>query len=151
MDKRVSEHLKEGAESTMSEGEVAILRREINELSKKSDQQHAENRASQEKDRETFRTAIFTQQQTFATAMSEQRDAFQAALSQQLMAHTALDKVVLQHAMLLESAVGDGKPGEGRIGVLEAGMEVMKKFRWQALSVVSLMMWAVETWSHHGH
>lgn len=142
---------KEGAEIQMSESEIAILRGEIRNLSEKSDKQHAANITSQAQDRETFRAAMQTQQQTFAAAMSQQRDAFQDALNKQFLMHVALDKVVDKHTTLIENCIGDGKPGEGRVGVLEIGMEIMKKFRWQALSVISLLMWAVETWAHHGH
>lgn len=134
----------------MSEGEVATLRREIKELSEKSDRQHAENRTSQERDRETFRRAIDTQQQTFAAAMSEQRNVFQESINKQFLEHFALDKKVDRAMTMLEGCVGDGQPGSGRVGALEAGMEVMKKFRWQALTVIMAAMWAVEVW-RHGH
>lgn len=134
----------------MSEGEVAALRREISELSKKSDRQHAENRTSQSQDRETFRVTLQTQQTTFVAAMSAQRDAFQEALNKQFLSHIELDKKVERQAALLKNVAGDGEPGEGRLGVLEAGMETLKKFRWQALTVVALMMWGVEVW-RHGH
>lgn len=132
----------------MSEGEIAILRREIRDLSDKSDRQHAENRASQAQDRETFQKAIMTQQQTFATAMNEQRNAFQEALNRQFLSQIDLDKKVDRQAALIENCMGDGQPGEGRLGALETAMEVMKKFRWQALTIVAFMMWAIEVWRH---
>lgn len=134
----------------MSEGEVATLRREIKALSEKSDRQHAENRASQEADRETFRQSIHMQQQTFAAAMSEQRNVFQEAINKQFLEHVQLDKKVDRATTMLESCVGDGQPGSGRVGALETGMEVMKKFRWQALTVIAAVMWAIEVW-RHGH
>jgi len=134
----------------MSDDEVSSLRREIRALSDKSDNQHAANQASQERDRTAFQQAIITQQQTFAAAMNAQRDVFQEALNKQFTLHVDLDKKVDRHTMLLENTVGSGQPGEGRLGVVEAGMETMKKFRWQALAVVSLMMWAIEVW-RHGH
>jgi hypothetical protein len=134
----------------MSDGEVAILRREIKDLSDKSDRQHAANQKSQQEDRDAFRNALLAQQQTFAAAMNEQRNIFQESINKQFLAHVDLDKKVDRHNTLLESIVGDGQPGEGRLGVLESGMDIMKKFRWQALAVVSLMMWAIEVW-RHGH
>lgn len=134
----------------MSEGEVSILLRQIEALSIKSDRQHEANQRSQVQDRETFRAAITSQQQTFAAAMDFQRTAFQDALNKQFLLHTELDKIVARHDNLLDNLVGDGRPEEGRIGMLEKGMETMKKFRWQALSVVSLVLWAAEVWLH-GH
>lgn len=150
MDARDIEHGKEGAKSKMSEGEIAILHRAIRDLSEKTDRQHAANQASQAQDRDTFRNTIQTQQQTFAAAMNSQREAFQEALNKQFLEHTALDRTVYHHSTMIENIVGDGQPGRGRLGVLETGMELMKKFRWQALAVIALMMWAVETWTHHG-
>ncbi len=132
----------------MSEGEVVTLRREIRDLSDKSDRQHAENRASQAQDRETFRQAVLLQQQTFAAAMNEQREAFQHSINKQFMYHIELEKKVERQNSLLENIAGDGQPGAGRLGALETSMEIMKKFRWQALTVVAFMMWAVETWRH---
>jgi hypothetical protein len=132
----------------MSEGEVATLRREIRELSEKSDRQHADNQKSQERDRETFRTALQTQQQTFQATMDSQRNAFQEALNKQFMMHNALDKTVERHELLIGSALGEGNPGEGRIGILELSMETMKKFRWQALTIVALIMWVAEMLRH---
>jgi hypothetical protein len=132
----------------MSDAEVSILRREIKELSDKADKQYTASQRSQQEDRDTFREAIHAQQQTFSDAMDKQRDAFQSALNKQFMANVALDKKVDKHNMLLENIVGDGQPGQGRLGVLEAGMDIMKKFRWQALTVISLMMWGLEVWQH---
>ncbi len=132
----------------MSEGEVAILRREIKELSDKTDKQHRDNQRSQYADREAFRATIQAQQTTFQTAMEAQRNAFQDAVNKQFLLHTDLDKLVTKHELLIENALGDGQPGEGRIGVLEAGMETMKKFRWQALAIIALIMWLAETLRH---
>jgi hypothetical protein len=132
----------------MSDDEVSSLRREIKALSDKTDRQHSENRGNQERDREAFRQALATQQATFAASMAAQRDLFQDAISKQFMLHVELEKKVDKHNMLLEATVGSGQPGEGRLGVLESGMETMKKFRWQALTIVALMMWAIEVWRH---
>lgn len=132
----------------MSDDEVSILRREIKELSDKVDRQYAASQRSQQEDRDAFSEAIHTQQQTFADAMDKQRDAFQTALNKQFMANVSLDKKVDRHNLLLENIIGDGQPGQGRLGVLEAGMDIMKKFRWQALTVISLMMWGLEVWQH---
>lgn len=134
----------------MSEGEIAILRRMILDLSEKSDRQHAQNQTSQQQDRETFRQALTTQQLSFASAMSEQRNLFQEALQKQFLEHFALDKKVDHATIMLEGCIGDGQPGKGRLGVLEEAMETMKKFRWQALTVVAFVMWAAEVWGHHG-
>jgi hypothetical protein len=136
----------------MSEGEIATLRREIRDLSEKSDRQHMENRQSQAADRETFRLAIQTQQQTFAKAMDEQRNAFQEALNRQFLIHTDLDKRVERHTLQIENCIGDGKPGDGRVGALENAMETMKKFRWQAIAAMSVTMWLIEVWRRNsGH
>lgn len=142
---------REGAKSQMSEGEVAVLRREIKDLSDKADRQHRDNQRSQEADRETFRATMAKQQETFALAMTEQRNAFQEAINKQFLEHVALDKKVERTTLMLEGCMGDGQPGEGRLGRVEEGLELMKKFRWQALSVVSLLMWVSEMWIHsHG-
>lgn len=137
----------------MSESEVALLRREIRALSDKADRQHADNQRAQQAERDAFRTAIQTQQTTFQAAMETLRNNAQEALNKQFALHNELDKTVERHALLLVGIIGEnGAPGEGRVGILENGMETMKKFRWQALSIVSIIMWVAEVYLHgHGH
>jgi hypothetical protein len=130
--------------------EIASLRNEIHNLSAKTDRQHEANQRSQAADRDTFRQAIESQQRTFVAAMDAQRTAFQDALNRQFISHTELDKTVDRHKILIGNIIGEGQPGEGRLGLLEVGMEVMKKFRWQALAVISLLMWVSEVLVHHG-
>lgn len=112
---------------------------------------HTENKESQEADREAFRQAMVTQQQTFMNAMQEQRNLFQDAINKQFVMHVDLEKQVAKSANLLEGVIGNGQPGSGRIGVLEESMEIMKKFRWQALTAMAFSMWLAELWVHRGH
>ena len=56
----------------------------------------------------------------------------------------ALKAKVDESAFLLRMAVGSGQPGEGRLGQLEQTVETLKKFRWQALAIISLILLAVE-------
>jgi hypothetical protein len=134
----------------MSESEIATLRAEIRNLAEKSDRQHSDNQKSQQEDREAFRTALQLQQDTFARALEAQRNTFQDAINKQFQLHTDLNILVTRHALLIENVIGDGQPEKGRLGVVEKGLETMKKFRWQALSVISLVMWVTEMWIH-GH
>ncbi len=40
--------------------------------------------------------------------------------------------------LLLKQVVGDdGEPGKGRLGLAEAAIENLKKFRWQAIAIIS--------------
>lgn len=130
---------------------ISVLRRELRDLSQKSDRQHAENRESQDKDREAFRNALQTQQNTFSDSMTKQRELFQNALNSQLEQHRQLERTVDQTMSLMKGCVGDGQPGSGRVGALEDSMEIMKKFRWQALAVIMTAMWVLEVVTHHGH
>ena len=56
----------------------------------------------------------------------------------------ALKAKVDESAFLLRMAVGSGQPGEGRLGQLEQTVETLKKFRWQALAIIALILLAVE-------
>ena len=135
----------------MSDSEIAILRQDLRQLSEKQDRQHQENRQDQERDREAFRQTLYAQQQTFAAAMSEQRQAFQDSINKQFIEHTKLESTVDHFTTMLEGCIGDGQPGSGRLGVVEETVEVLKKFRWQALTIVAVVMWLAELWrGHHG-
>ncbi len=135
----------------MSDSEIAILRNEIKSLSEKTDRQHAENQRNQQRDRDTFRDALAAQQKTFADAMDAQREAFQDALNRQFLSHITLDKTVDRHGTLIENIIGDGQPGEGRVGVLEEAMDTMKKFRWQVAAILAVVTMLVELWRSGGH
>lgn len=132
----------------MSEGELITLRRDLRGLSEKADRQHEANQDSARQDREAFRLAIQTQQQVFSDAMNTQRNAFQEALARQFAAHSELDKTVDRHNTFIANIIGSGGPNEGRLGVLEASMETMKKFRWQALAILGLLMSVLEALRH---
>ena len=113
----------------MSEGEVAQLRRDIAALSTKADQQHAANQVDRQADREIFQKA-----------MEQQRNDFQAAINKQFLEHIDLEKKMESGNTLLRLAVGSGQAGEGRVGELEKAVETLKKFRWQALAIISLLL-----------
>lgn len=113
----------------MSEGEVSRLSKAIEELSKKTDRQHEDNQKQAARDRETF-----------ADAMNKQRELFQEALNKQFLEAVALDRKVERSHVLLEQCVGNGHPGEGRLGIAENTIEMLLKFRWQATAVISTVL-----------
>jgi hypothetical protein len=128
----------------MSEGEVIALRNDIRNLSdrfddrleemvKRRDQQHADNKREHDRDRVVF-----------SEAMALQRDQFQEALNKQFLEHVALDKKVDRSYTLLEMAIGDGSPGKGRVGALEVCVETLKQFRWQALAIIACILLAAD-------
>lgn len=113
----------------MSESEVEGLRRAIDALSKKTDRQHEENQRSQERERAAF-----------SAAMNEQRQLFQEALNKQFLEHVQLDRKVERSLVMLESCIGDGQPGHGRLGQVEKVVEDLKKFRWQAMAIIATLL-----------
>lgn len=117
----------------MSEGEVQRLSAAIAALSAKTDLQHADNQKQASKDRETF-----------AEAMSKQRELFQQALNEQFLEHVTLAGKVESSHQLLKQCVGDGQPGEGKIGVIERNVELLMKFRWQATALITTALLIVD-------
>jgi hypothetical protein len=122
----------------------STLHSQLNALSEKVDRMHKENRDRQEMDRDTFRDALATQQTTFTAAMNAQREAFSAALAHQYSEHVAIVTQVNKMTEAVKMVLGNGQPGEGRLGALETAVETLKKFRWQALAVIGVLMWATE-------
>jgi hypothetical protein len=117
----------------MGEGEVESVRRAIEDLSRKTEAQHQDNQRTSRKDREAF-----------LAAMTQQRDLFQEALNKQFLEHMELVRSVDKGFILVELCVGTGKPGEGRLGQVEETVEMLKKFRWQALALLAAVLWLAD-------
>lgn len=113
----------------MSESEIAQLRAMIQGLSEKADRQHAENLLQMAQEREAFTRAI-----------NEQRNAFQNALNTQHLEHTELVGKVNQLSDHLRVCIGEGQPGQGRLGAAELAIEKLKKFMWQATAVIAMLL-----------
>lgn len=110
----------------MLDGEVLALCKDVKVLSDKADRQHMENQKMHAADREAFREAV-----------NNQRDDFQKALNTQYLESRDMQGLV-------RSCLGDGQPGQGRLGRLEEVVETLKKFRWQALAAIFALLYALE-------
>lgn len=101
---------------------------------------HEDNQRDRARDRETFSKAMEEQREIFRESLDKQADAFQAAIDKLFLEIREMDKKVLQGELQLKFVMGDGSPGQGRLGKLEDMVETIKKFRWQVIAVVSFVL-----------
>ena len=63
------------------------------------------------------------------------------------MMHSLLDMLQLQHqaaSTLLRLVVGDGEPGQGRLGQAEKSIEVLKRYWWQFAGAIAVGLFIVD-------